>query len=164
MQRIAGCELSIGIEIEPALAAFSLGARVPGEPKGLQASARKLDEILLQRKDAEGVFDLEIRWLAVGTGRADEIAAALRREDAFRAVLLESCAVEAPQHRSGVGLLHGESVMRAAPALRFVRVAFGADPRPDETRSVLASGRILGAAGQGEKAKKQRYEEESRKR
>jgi len=67
-------------------------------------------------------------------------------------------AVEATEHGFGVGLLHGESMVRAAPALRFARVAFGAGSRTDEARR-RAFGRILGASGQGKEAKSQRREQ-----
>src|SRR5208283_2108886 len=107
-------------------------------------------------------FEFEIRGLSIGAGRANEVMAVLRREDVSHSVLFERCAVEAPENRFHIGFLHRQSVMRRTPALRFARVAFGADSRTDETRSLKAFGRVLGASGQGKDAKSKRRDEEGR--
>ena len=64
--------LLVGIEVEPALAAGRLRPRVPGDAEGLQAAARHLHQILLQRRDAQGEGDLELAGLAVGPVGAHE--------------------------------------------------------------------------------------------
>ena len=59
-------DLLVRIQMKPALAALVLRPAVPSERWDLQAPIGKLDQILLKRIDAEGVFHLEGRKLAVG--------------------------------------------------------------------------------------------------
>ncbi len=49
-----------GIEMEPALPALRLRARVPRDAERLDAAAGQLDQVLLQRRDAERVLDLVV--------------------------------------------------------------------------------------------------------
>ena len=66
--------------MKPALAALVLRTAVPGDRQRLQAAVREFDQILLQRINAEGVFDLEARKLAVGTVGLDEELVVLPEE------------------------------------------------------------------------------------
>ena len=50
--------------------------RIPGDIKRLQPAAADIDEILLQRFVGEGVFDLELAFLAVRPFGPDEELAA----------------------------------------------------------------------------------------
>ncbi len=50
-------------------------------PERLQPSAGKLDQVLLQRRDAERVLDLEVGELAVGPVGAHEVSAVALEED-----------------------------------------------------------------------------------
>lgn len=59
-------------EREPALSALLGGPSVPGDEKRLDVTAAKLDEILLQRKQAEGVADRKIARLARSADRVDD--------------------------------------------------------------------------------------------
>ena len=61
VQHVVVLDLLVRIEMEPALAALVLRPAVPGERQRLQAAVGKLDQILLQRIDAERVLDLERR-------------------------------------------------------------------------------------------------------
>ena len=65
VQRIAGRQVAIGIEMEPALPALVLRARVPRNAERLKPAFRQFDQILLQRRDAERVADFEVCELAV---------------------------------------------------------------------------------------------------
>ena len=78
MQDIIVLDLLARIEMKPALPALLLRPAVPGDRERLQPAVRKFDEILLQRIDAEGVFHLERRELAVRPVGLDE-KLALRR-------------------------------------------------------------------------------------
>ena len=49
VQRIAGLELLVGIEMEPALAALVLRPAVPGDAERLHPAVGKGDQVLLQR-------------------------------------------------------------------------------------------------------------------
>jgi len=68
------------IEVEPALAARGLRPRVPGDRERLQPAVGKLDQVLLQRIDAEGVLDLEVGELSVPPVRASEEPAVAAEE------------------------------------------------------------------------------------
>ena len=46
VQRLAGFQLAVGVEGEPALAALRGGPAVPGDAQGLQAAAGKADQVL----------------------------------------------------------------------------------------------------------------------
>src|ERR1700756_1560590 len=65
VQHVVVLDLVIGIKMKPALTSPAFRSAVPGDGKRLYPAIRKFDEILLKRIDAEGVFDLESRELAV---------------------------------------------------------------------------------------------------
>src|SRR5262245_18476288 len=65
VELVAVVDILLRIEMEPALAARLTRTRVPGDRQRLQAAARQLDQILLQRPDAKRVLDLEVGELAV---------------------------------------------------------------------------------------------------
>src|SRR5262249_12804643 len=80
VQHVVVLDLLVPVGMEPALAALLFRARVPGDREHLQAAVGKFDEILLQRIDAEGVFDLERRELAVRpVGLDQELAVAAEK-------------------------------------------------------------------------------------
>jgi hypothetical protein len=47
VQLVAGAQLLLRIEVEPALSALRLGARIPRDGEGLEAATRELEEVLL---------------------------------------------------------------------------------------------------------------------
>src|SRR5512143_1405842 len=83
----------VRIKVEPTLPAGLFGARVPRDRQRLNSTVRKLDEVLLQRRDTEGVLDLKICLFAVATLGVDE---------KFLAPLEESAA-DAGMRKSGAG-------------------------------------------------------------
>jgi hypothetical protein len=80
MQDVIMADLLIGVEVEPALAAFVLGAAVPGDGQGLQPAIRELDQVLLQRIDAEGVFHFKRGELAIRSVGLDQEPAVLAKK------------------------------------------------------------------------------------
>src|SRR5262245_35129525 len=60
MQLVVVRDVLGGVEMKPALAAVFLCTRVPRDRERLKSAVGKRDEVLLQRKDAERVFDLEV--------------------------------------------------------------------------------------------------------
>src|SRR6186997_3506328 len=91
MQDVVVTDFFIGIETEPALAAFFLWPDIPGNRKRLHASVWKLDQVLLKRIDAEGIFHLKGSELSVGSVRLDKILAVLPEETRADAVIVEGC-------------------------------------------------------------------------
>ncbi len=88
--RVARLEIAIGIEMEPALAARRFRPRVPRDPQRLQPPAGELDQVLLQRIEAEGVPDFEVGELPIRAVGVDEVLAVAleeRRGDAGKAEL-----------------------------------------------------------------------------
>ena len=57
VQRVVGRHALVRIEVEPALPAVRLRARVPGDARAPGSGRRELDQVLLQRIDAEDVGD-----------------------------------------------------------------------------------------------------------
>jgi hypothetical protein len=102
VQRIAEVDPFVGVEVEPALAAGGGGARVPAEAQRLQPPVGHLDEVLLQRVDAERVGDAIVVHRAVGTVGADDEGAVLAQERRRHAVVPELAAVELASTVAGV--------------------------------------------------------------
>ena len=96
---------------------------IPGHAEGLQPTFADLDQVLLQRCDAEGVGDLEVGILAVNAGGVDPEFVALARETGGFVFRFEGDVIEVAQHRLGIGLLHRQLVMRALPVLDLLAVA-----------------------------------------
>ena len=113
MQRIAGLELAVGVEMEPALPALVLGPRIPGDAERLDPAVREGDQVLLQRIDAERVADLEVAELAVRPVGGDEELAVALEEARGHAAVGEAGVIEVAEHRLGRRLLHRERVLRA---------------------------------------------------
>ena len=77
MQRIPSLQFAIWVELIPALAAFFLRPRIPCNAERLNSPARKLNEVLLQRPDAERVADLKIAERSIRTVGPDPKLAVL---------------------------------------------------------------------------------------
>ena len=121
VQHVVVLDLLVRIEMEPALAASILRPGVPRERQRLQAAVGKLDQILLQRLDAERVLDLKRRQLAVGPIGLDEKLPILAEEAGSHAVMVDSRIAEIAEHRFVVRMLHGKLVLRAVPELACAR-------------------------------------------
>src|SRR5262245_56572282 len=132
VQDVVVLDLLVGIEVEPALAALVLRTAVPGERQRLQPAVGKLDEILLQRIDAEGVLHLEGGELAVRPVGLDQEFSVPAEEAGMHAVMVEARVVEIAEHGLVGRVLHGEPVLRCAPQLRLGAVAAGAGLAADE--------------------------------
>ena len=122
VQRVAGLELAIRVEVEPALPALCLGTRVPGDAERLQSPPGQLDQVLLQRMDAERVLDLEVGERAVRSVGVDEEPTVATEEAGRDAGVREARVGEVAEHRLLGRLLHRAVVMRAAPRLVFLGV------------------------------------------
>ena len=131
---------SFGIEMKPMLAALLLRPGVPGERQRLQTSVGECDQILLQRIDAERVFDLEHGELAVRPVGLDQKFAVAAEEARGHAVIIERRAGKIAQHRPIGRVSHGVAVLRRVPQTGFGRVALRARFAADEGRS----GRLAG--------------------
>src|SRR5262249_10656483 len=139
------------IEMEPALAARSLGARVPGDAKRLEATAGELDQVLLQRLDAEGVLDLVVRELAVRTVGGDVVLAFALGEGRRDAGVGQFRIGEVTEDGALVRFLHRAIVVRSAPGRALFRVAGLAALAADVSRRLrgrlgLCRGRRHGVA------------------
>ena len=132
--RVARLELAIGIEMEPALAALLLRARVPRHAERLQATARQLDQILLQRRQAERVLDLEVGELAVGTVGVDVVLPVAAEEGRSDTGVPELRIIEIAENRLLIGDLHREVVMRTLPGFVLGSVTRGACLSTDVAR------------------------------
>ena len=76
VERIRVRDPLVRVEMEPALAARLLRPRVPRERESLDAAVRELDQVLLQRLDAEGISHGESgRFPVLAVGLDDETPA-----------------------------------------------------------------------------------------
>ena len=132
VQDVVVTDLLVRIEVEPALAALCLRSAVPGHRQGLQAAVGKLDQVLLQRIDAEGVFDLESGKLAIGSVGFDQKFAVVAKEARAHTVVVEGRAGKIAEHGRLGRMIHRMPVLRATPQLGLLLVAAGAGRAADE--------------------------------
>jgi hypothetical protein len=104
----------------------ALPSGIPGDGEALKAATRELDEILLERRDAERIADLEVGRLAGGSLRVDEELAVSLEKPRRHAAVVHADVVEISAHCLGGGGLHRQVVMRARPLPVLRRVALGA--------------------------------------
>ena len=123
MQDVVVADLFMRIEMEPALPALVLRARIPGERQRLDAPVGKLDEILLQGIEAEGVFHLEGGELAVRAVGLDHELVAVAEEARVHAEIVEARIVEIAEHGVLARMRHGMRVLRPVPELRLPAMA-----------------------------------------
>src|ERR1700750_1027177 len=143
MQDVVVADLLAGIEVEPALPAFVLWPRVPGDRQRLDAAVGKFDQVLLQRIDAERVFDVENGELAVRAVGLDAKLSVLAEEARRHAEIREGRIVEVAAHRRVSGVIHRVPVLRRAPEPGLGLMASGAGLAADETRRYCsATGRL----------------------
>src|SRR4029453_6205015 len=134
VQFVPGRDTLTGLEVEPALAALFPGARIPGHRERLQAAARQLYEILLERGHPKGVLDLEVRRLPIGPLGADDVLPVGPATGGLPPLSCEAGAAQTPALGPPRRRLHGRRVLRAFPALELIGVAAGAGLAADEGR------------------------------
>src|SRR6266481_188984 len=135
VQRIVGRDLLARVEREPVLP-----AGIPRDGQALQPPAGELDQVLLERRHAEGVLDLEVGRLAVRAFGVDEVLALSLEEARHGTGLAESHVPEIAEDGLVRGGLHGALVMRAEPFPRLLCMALGARAVAD-VREHLGLGR-----------------------
>ncbi len=96
----------------PTLTAVFLRTRVPRYSERLETTARKLDEVLLQRRDAEGVADLIVAERPVGAVGPNPELAILLVKGAGDVVFGESGVVETTKYGLLGRHLHGHGMLR----------------------------------------------------
>src|SRR5262249_54305116 len=132
MQDIVVLDLLVRVEVEPALAALLFRPAVPGDRQRLQAAVGKLDQVLLQRVDAESVFHLERGEPAVGPIGLDQKFPVLAEEAGMQAVVIEARVVEIAEHRLVGRVIHRQLVLRRAPERRLRLMTLCASLAADE--------------------------------
>ena len=108
VQLIAWSDVLIGIKMEPAHSAIGRRASVPGEWQGLHTTSGKLDEVLLQRSDAEGVGDSVFLVLSVGVLRRDIETIVTCEESGLSTEVVELSIAEVTKNSRLIGYLDGE--------------------------------------------------------
>ncbi len=124
----------VRVEVEPALPALVRGPAVPGDRQRLEAAVRELDQVLLQRLDAEGVLHLEGGERAVRPVSLDHELVAVAEKARPHAEMLEGRAREVAAHRRLGRMRHCLRVLRAGPRFELCRVAAGAGLAADIAR------------------------------
>ncbi len=134
MQDVIVLDLLVRVEMKPALAALLLWAAVPGDRQRLQPTVGKLDQILLQRIDAEGVFDLKYAERAVRPVGFDEESSVLAKEARVHIVIVETRVGKIAKNGLVVGMGHRVVMLRAAPESCLCPMAAGAGLAADKGR------------------------------
>jgi hypothetical protein len=122
----------VWVEVEPTLAAFALGPIVPAHAQGLKAPARKFDQVLLERIEAEHIRDLVIVEFAVGPIRTHEKLSIAPKKTGGDAEMRELGVIEIAEHGALIHDLHREIVMRSLPQFVLGDVAGLASLAPHE--------------------------------
>ncbi len=120
----------VRVEVEPPLSAGFPWTRVPGDGQRLEASARQLEKVLLQRVDAERVSNLEVGELPVRSVGADDELVVPPEELRSPPQVIEARAAEVAEHRRVGRGLHGLCVLRSLPRAVLIGVAPGAGAEP----------------------------------
>src|SRR5262249_37859636 len=107
---------------------------VPGDRQHLQPTIGKLDQILLERIDAEGVFDLENAERAIRPVGLNEEFSVLAEEARAHIVIVETRVGKIAKNSFVVGMGHRVAMLRAAPETCFRLVAASAGLAADKTR------------------------------
>jgi hypothetical protein len=137
VQDVAMIDLLVLVAVEPSLPALRLGPRVPRHAEHLIASAGQLEQVLLQRTEAEDVLHVEVGEPAVRAVGAHAVAAVLDAERRLDAAVGEPCAREVALHGAAVGDLHGLVMIGDGPLGVGLGVARGACLCADEPRRRL---------------------------
>jgi hypothetical protein len=146
VQLVVVGDVLAGVEVEPALAAFGLRPRIPSDRERLHAPARELDQVLLQRVDAERVLDLVVGEPAVRTVGAHHERAVATEEARDNGSVRERRVVKIPEHGRVRRRLHRLLVVRTAPGLGFRRMARDARRAAHERRGRRGALRKAGTA------------------
>src|SRR5712692_4064389 len=121
VQGLPGSDRLVRVEGQPALL-----PGVPGHGETLQPTAGESDQILLERRDAERVRDLEIGERAVGARGVDEESSVPLEEARCHSEMGEPGVIEVAQHRALVRSLHRPVMVRARPRAVLGPVTLGA--------------------------------------
>ena len=141
VERIAGRQPLLRIEMEPALPTLVLRPAIPGDAQRLIAPAGKGNKVLLERCYTKGVGDFVVVELPVRPVRAHEELAVAPKERRRDVPVGEGHVIEVPAHGLLVRDLHGQVVMRAVPASVLLRMACAADSAADKG-GIASTGRV----------------------
>ena len=137
VELVAEVDFLVRVEMKPALAARLARARIPGDRQRLEATARQLDQVLLERPHAERVLDLEIGELAVRPAGPDHVAALAPKERGRDRAVGEAAVREIAEHGGLARDLHRPRVIGVGPGGVLLRVAAGTRPSADVGRGGL---------------------------
>ncbi len=98
MQNIVMPDVFVGIEMEPALAAFVLGSAIPRDRQCLQPPIGEFDQVLLKRVHAKSVFHLISCKLSVGPICLDEKFPVLAEEPGLNIEILKARVFKIAEH------------------------------------------------------------------
>src|SRR5262249_46061811 len=132
MQRIRGLERFAGIEPEPPLTTGHARAAIPRNTESLQASPRKIDQVLLKWRNPEGVLDFVIVQRAVRAVGPDHELSAVVRESRGHTSAGKFLRGKITQDADVRRRLHRQLMVRSLPALELRAMALAAELGPDK--------------------------------
>src|SRR5271167_3871665 len=98
MQRVAGLDNLVWMEVKPPLATVRFRPCIPSDGESLKSSTRKLQKILLERGDAKGELRFIIPQRAIWTVRAEHEFVVLAIERRGNIAISEMRVVEIAVH------------------------------------------------------------------
>src|SRR5271168_646101 len=119
MQRVAGLDNLVWMEMKPPLAAVRFRPCIPRDGESLKSSTRKLQKILLERGDAKGELRLIVLQRAIRTVRAEHELAVFAIERRRNVAISEMRVVEIAVHGRRSRMLHSLRMMRRLPRFDF---------------------------------------------
>lgn len=149
VQLVVRVDLVVRVKMEPAPASLRRRPAVPRDRECLDPAIREFDQVLLQRLDAEGEFDLEVPEFPVGAVGVHEVLAVALKEGRLDARIAETGVREIAQDRIGSRVLHGACVVRVLPGGVRLFVTTGAGFAADEARDHRRRGGRGSARGRG---------------
>ena len=136
MQRVAGRNMLVGVEVVPPLSALAFGPGVPGHRERLQPAIAEGQQILLQGLNPKHILDRISLQLTRSVIGLDEKGVPFLAEGGGDAKIIECCVVEVAQDRLGRGLLHRQIVVGVSPVGSGLLVAAGAGGIAEIRRAV----------------------------
>jgi len=120
VQGVVGRNVLVGVNVKPALTTLRLRTCIPRESERLQAAARKLDQVLLQRLDTEHVSDSKILLFSLLISCPHVAAVFTREESNGLAEIVNADIIKVAEHSVTIGDLHCQLVMGTHPVSELV--------------------------------------------
>ena len=126
VQRIGGVDFIVGVDMKPALPTLLDRTHIPGKWQRLDLAAGKLNHVLLQWLNAEGIGNGEFPEFTVRIIGLDKMLPVAHVKRTSPAEILEFDTRKVTEHRFNCRVLHRQCMVRTLPCVEFSPVATAA--------------------------------------